>query len=370
VAAAHTDGDNAYFCAPLRWAVLEHALYAAQDALAAPFVVAAALFPWRAAAVLADYRAIAANDAALNYSCALRVAGVQHFAYAVLDVLLLVPLVMAAMLPWRTAAVWRHLLALSRDAEHLPYAPLVRAAIVTHCAHAVVDVLLLPFGVIAVILPHRTAAVITHLKSCADADEPHSAYCASMRWAIVSHCFYALADVLCLPALLVAVALPHRVAPVVQHLRMIRFLLHRGDANVPYCVEMRTAAIAHAGHTLIDLFVAPFLLVAVILPHRTWPVLRHLAATQEADAQSTYCFATRAAVLANAWYAVQDVLLAPLALVALLPPFTVRSVAHFAAVVAADAPDSFYCEALRGAVVFQVPCRAVQAMMVKKKSQS
>jgi hypothetical protein len=84
--------------------------------------------------------------------------------------------------------------------------------------------------------------------------------------------------------------------------------------------------------------------------------------TQAADAQSTYCFATRAAALTNAWYAVQDVLLVPVALVALLPPFTVRAIAHFAVAVDADAdavaPDSFYCEPLRAAVVFQVcKCR-------------
>jgi hypothetical protein len=103
--------------------------------------------------------------------------------------------------------------------------------------------------------------------------------------------------------------------------------------------------------------------------------------TQAADAQSTYCFATRAAALTNAWFAVQDVLLVPVALVALLPPFTVRAVAHFAAVVAADAdaeadaPDSFYCEPLRAAVVFQVcKCRrcerAMRALVYPRMAQS
>ncbi len=280
MAGAHTDGDNAFYCAPLRWSILEHALYAAQDLLAAPLVVAAALFPWRTAAVLADYRAIAANDAAQNYSCALRVAGVQHFAYALLDVVLSAPLAVALAPPWRTVAVWRHLTALSADAAHLPYAPLVRVSIVTHCAHSLIDVLLLPLGVVAVALPHRTAAVVAHLAACADADEPNSAYCVDLRWAVVAHFFYALADILCFPALVLALALPHRVIPVVQHLRLIRFVLHQGDPNVPYCAEMRTAAVAHAGHTLVDICVAPFLVVALALPHRTWSVIRHLAATQ------------------------------------------------------------------------------------------
>jgi hypothetical protein len=102
---------NSHYNEAARWAVIHHAMYAVIDILIAPFFLVAVAVPWRSAAVLEHVSALvgARAEAEMDYHCAeARFEVCAHAFHALLDIAV-APFFVVALAPlWRTHAVMAH----------------------------------------------------------------------------------------------------------------------------------------------------------------------------------------------------------------------------------------------------------------------
>lgn len=336
---------NEPYVAALRWAAINNFFYAILDVIMAPFFVLSMLPPWRTMSVWTRYQQCIANEPGL-YCSSLRWAAFEECIIAVVDVVVAPFGLMAMVPPWRTAAVWNHYQTCVANEPNSTWVGELRIAALMNFAGSCLDVALIPIFAAALILPWRTMAVWNHFQQCLR-DEPNSFYCTSLRWAAVQNAILGLVDIFLSPFFAMALIAPWRTLAVWSYFQ--RCLANEPESH--YVWKLREAAVAGSIYNVVDVFLLPFFAISIALPWRTFTMLAYWKHLLDDDTESLYCWEVRRTAVVGSFLALIDVGLIPVFAISILPPWRTLYVIEHYQQVYEQHPDPFYCTAVRHAML-------------------